>query len=861
MYKLLNFNQLFENNDSHWTTIKLPDKYPNVDKSYEWLEDSEKVINKIVKCLSYEWDYMTDEYEFDEIEIFVIKAYQYEGYIYFVDDKILTHKVIGEEIKVKNVDRVFSKEDPYGEEIWENKLYELKTGDEVRYIGWDKNYRGINGKIEKIDSNSHALVHFDDGRYIWVILSQLSNAIETRIFSEEDPYGEEIWENSNNEISNIIIEDLKKHIIVFDNEREMIVIAKALKSIGIEVFNYDEIINGDVKSFSCFMYDYNHFVRSTSLRGEAKYSYDEFINIVGINKKFKKIENPIDDPYGEEDWGYEEMKENEHHRKNFEIGDVVRHKKYPGFGVGVVKYIDDTNTIYIEFENKTYRGCPHTKKDRGWSTNDRNIEWYDFINSNKKFKKIENSELDPYGEEDWGWEEIKENVENNEIIEFIPFEQREKIDSDFKWTKKIENIVYYTEDEYNGYRKYSSGLNKNRDYLKKMEELLIGNFVQFYKFDYENGEFKEPIKFKVKLVSYNMLGIIHIVSDKYITGLMDERKPIKITKKKRIFREDDPYGEEEWDVNESKINEIFDTNTTYEYKYVKTRKMMQFTDVVFTFTSKDDVQYFVTVSYNEDHNSMSVKFTDKANFKGIRNKVKDKYVNMDNYDAINVLNTVVKICKDFYDKNKEIIKSFTTSTLDEKRLRIYKYILSKYFKGWEVSSYVDPRGDIVIECEPKKINEGHEDVDPYGEEDWNGDNELKIGDSVVCVDTNRAYNITIDKIYKILDFDRSGDPYIINDKRDVGNYCLWRFKKVKLNEAHEDVDPYGEEDWDDEPELKIGDEVICIRSAGASFYITLGAIYTIKKVQVFGNDHYVGIQDKFGIKTQGHKADRFKKIK
>ena len=34
--------------------------------------------------------------------------------------------------------------------------------------------------------------------------------------------------------------------------------------------------------------------------------YEQFLEIVGI-KNFKKIERPEVDPYGEEDWGYEEI--------------------------------------------------------------------------------------------------------------------------------------------------------------------------------------------------------------------------------------------------------------------------------------------------------------------------------------------------------------------------------------------------------------------------------------------------------------------------------------------------------------------------------------------------------------------------
>ncbi len=239
-------------------------------------------------------------------------------------------------------------------------------------------------------------------------------------------------------------------------------------------------------------------------------------------------------------------------------------------------------------------------------------------------------------------------------------------------------------------------------------EDLKDNMIRFMAkdWDFKTNDYEiDPIE-KVIVDMYEGEGYIYFVDENYKTYKIEgEEIEVKVNGERK-FNKEDPYGEEVWE--NKRLNEIFDSNVTYEYKFVKSRKMVQFTDLVYTFTSKDNVEYFVTVSYNKDFHSMSVKFTDKANFKGLMNKVKDKYVDLENFDAINVLNTVVKICKDFYDKNMDKVKMFTTSTLDEKRLRVYKYILRKYFKGWEVDSYVDPRGDIVIEAEPPKeqVNEG-----------------------------------------------------------------------------------------------------------------------------------------------------------
>lgn len=238
-------------------------------------------------------------------------------------------------------------------------------------------------------------------------------------------------------------------------------------------------------------------------------------------------------------------------------------------------------------------------------------------------------------------------------------------------------------------------------------EDLKNNMIRFMTKDwnFKTYDYKvDPIE-KVIVDIYEGEGYIYFVDENYKTyKILGEEIEVKVNGERK-FNKTDPYGEKIWENR--KLNEIFDSNVTYEYKFVKSRKMTQFTDLIYTFTSKDNVEYFVTVSYNEDFQSMSVKFTDKDNFKGLINKVKDKYVNLENFDAINVLNTVVKICKDFYDKNMDKIKMFTTSTLDDKRLRVYKYILRKYFKGWDVDSYVNTRGEIIIEAEPpkEKVNE------------------------------------------------------------------------------------------------------------------------------------------------------------
>jgi len=180
---------------------------------------------------------------------------------------------------------------------------------------------------------------------------------------------------------------------------------------------------------------------------------------------------------------------------------------------------------------------------------------------------------------------------------------------------------------------------------------------------------------------------------------------LKLSKKGNfnfIINKIDPYGEEIWDdIDENKINELFDTEKTYNYKFVKTRTWMKpFIDDIYRFTSKDNITYYVTITYDPDNGEASVKFTDKDHYFKLT-RLKDRYVNIDKHDAINVLNTVFKICKDYYDENKDEIMMVKTNTRDEKRLNVYEYIMKKYFKNWKVDTYSDEtKGEYYIECSP-----------------------------------------------------------------------------------------------------------------------------------------------------------------
>lgn len=86
---------------------------------------------------------------------------------------------------------------------------------------------------------------------------------------------------------------------------------------------------------------------------------------------------------------------------------------------------------------------------------------------------------------------------------------------------------------------------------------------------------------------------------------------------------------------------------------------------------------------------------------------------------------------------------------------------------------------------------------PYGEEDWNDESIFRIGDIVVCLRSH--YRINQDPVFKGKKYKIENinvfDKNIIRLKNKRGYFLTKDFKKV-INEQY-DLDPYGEEEWDD----------------------------------------------------------------
>lgn len=128
-----------------------------------------------------------------------------------------------------------------------------------------------------------------------------------------------------------------------------------------------------------------------------------------------------------------------------------------------------------------------------------------------------------------------------------------------------------------------------------------------------------------------------------------------------------------------KVNELFDSNKTYSYIPVSKKKdpVKSKENFIYTFTSDDDTKYFVELENVEDE-YLSCEFADEENYK---KGGKNKYKLTNKHDAIKIINTVIKIGVDFMKWHD--IDMFAINT-DEDRLETYKYIMAKYFKGWDM---------------------------------------------------------------------------------------------------------------------------------------------------------------------------------
>jgi hypothetical protein len=262
-------------------------------------------------------------------------------------------------------------------------------------------------------------------------------------------------------------EILKDFIITYDNYHDGIDIARKLVNLGFTISSYDDIIT-EINRWRCFKkgnrYDFTLALSSESRESindfypEIKHiNYEEFYHIIkGV--KIKKITNPTLDPYGEEDWGYEEeiIKENM----------IMNYKR--------------------------------------------------FINENK------NNDIENDGE-------LSSLKENNMTKSYIPDELIGVVDKESNWEecdkiqKKLQKLFLHKNVQFTSDRKYTYDICIDKN-IKKYN-IYVNNVTIIY----------SPAQNEYLMYFYTNNSEYHVVGDKPVT-ILD-----------RIISKEDPYGEEEWD--------------------------------------------------------------------------------------------------------------------------------------------------------------------------------------------------------------------------------------------------------------------------------------------------------------------------
>ena len=212
---------------------------------------------------------------------------------------------------------------------------------------------------------------------------------------------------------------LKNHIILYSTLEEALHIKDILLLLGFNVYDQDDIeIGWNIWKGFIYSKDRNYFVQSGNRRIEP-ISYNDFINLL-ITKSVpnrKKIKKPEIDPFEEENWGYEKEL-NESSKFDFEVGERVSL-----IGTGDGKKLDGISGIIV-VKNRKYSKIETNMDENGLTSNyyyygthygiqfDEpmhlyNIDWFvspfNIINSQTR-KKIKKPEIDPFEEEDWGYQ-------------------------------------------------------------------------------------------------------------------------------------------------------------------------------------------------------------------------------------------------------------------------------------------------------------------------------------------------------------------------------------------------------------------------------------------------------------------------
>ena len=134
--------------------------------------------------------------------------------------------------------------------------------------------------------------------------------------------------------------------------------------------------------------------------GRGLPSFFEYFELLD---NLKKITRPDMDLFNEEDWGWEET--NESVGNSFNVGDrVIGVGRCDGLSIdGEIGTIIEVfyNDCKVQFDDR-FSEALHSDNDLCWNIPSNKLKLFD----RRGKRRIRRPDIDPYDEEDWGWEEI-----------------------------------------------------------------------------------------------------------------------------------------------------------------------------------------------------------------------------------------------------------------------------------------------------------------------------------------------------------------------------------------------------------------------------------------------------------------------
>jgi hypoxanthine-guanine phosphoribosyltransferase len=240
----------------------------------------------------------------------------------------------------------------------------------------------------------------------------------------------------------------------------------------------------------------------------------------------------------------------------------------------------------------------------------------------------------------------------------------------------------------------------------------------------------------------------------------------------RIFSKEDPYGEEDWEVNEN-----FNSNVV----------------------SKEGWIYFKSGTVEEF--KILMEFLGKIGFRWLMGEFPTSYIPQLDANPCQKINIITKIIMGTVRENQEEI-SKKALDIDE----LIEFLKSAYLDDF-IENFNKKREEIKLKMM---------DVDPYGEENWEDvelnesvDCKYEIGDWFKC--THEIGHVNVDDIVNLVGIYTQKNPgkfirldWDVYEIRIPRGICLLisknvleeAFKKIKVSTTKSDIDPYGEESWE-----------------------------------------------------------------